>query len=100
MLLAALAASGSNTSQLLGSYGAVVGSGDNMLLLSLMSKHERAQSNHAHRAALFDAQTIPGYVGTLPENAVDTDGVVSEAVVPSEAAFLPTVDVSQMSGNG
>lgn len=71
-----------------------------MLLLSLMSRHESTQSDHAQRAALFDAQSIPEYVGSLPENAVVADGVVSEAVVPSEAAFLPAADVSQMSDNG
>lgn len=71
-----------------------------MLLLSLLSRHESTQSERVRHAALFDIQSIPEYAEVLPENTITTGGTISEAVVPSEAAFLPMTDVSQIFGAG
>lgn len=97
MMLAALATSGSSSSQILGSYKAPQISADNMFMLSLMSRHNTVQKEQSERASLFDAPGVPDFVEGLPENQSMT-GNACTASIPSEAERLPSVDVSQLYG--
>lgn len=70
-------------------------SGDNMFLLSLMSQQESGQRTQSERASLLDAQRTPEFIEPLPENQA-VMGEAHTASLPSDAAYLPSVDVSQL----
>ncbi len=69
-----------------------------MMLLSLMSQQISAQGARGQQASVFDAKGVPECVEALPENPAPM-GEVHLAAMPSEAAHLPSVDVSQMFGS-
>ena len=68
-----------------------------MFLLSLMSQREAVQRVQNEQASLLEAHGIPKFGDTLPENTAMT-GDICMASIPSEAAYMPAVDVSQLSG--
>lgn len=68
-----------------------------MFLLSLMTQHNTAQKAQSERASLFDTQGVPQFAEALPENPISS-GDVRTASIPSEAEYLPSVDVSQLYG--